>query len=475
MGEPITETDVPARMDRLPFSRWHWLVVIGLGITWLLDGLEVTLAGSLAGILQSPETLGLSAAQVGVSATAYLVGAVVGALVFGYATDRLGRKRLFTLTLILYLTATAATALSWNFWSYMMFRALTGAGIGGEYAAINSAIDELIPARVRGHVDLAINATFWIGAALGAAATVVLLDANRFPPALGWRFAFGIGAFLGLVILFLRHFVPESPRWLVIHGRGEDAERIVGEIEAKVAKHSGPLPPAHGTLKLRVRRRTPWREIWRAMAHQHRSRSLLGLALMIAQAFFYNGVFFTYGLVLVRFYHVPAGRLGWYLFPLAFGNFVGPLVAGRLFDSIGRKPMIFATYALSGLLLAATAILFASGKLTLHTQVLAWTLTFLVASSASSAAYLTVSEIFPLEIRALAIAIFYASGTLVGGVAAPALFGVLIGSGSVKGLMWGYLAAAGLMIGAAIVEATVGVKAERRSLESIASPLSTTT
>jgi MFS family permease len=475
MADSTIETDVPARMDRLPFSRWHWLVVIGLGITWLLDGLEVTLAGSLAGILQDRRALGLTTSQVGVSATAYLIGAVVGALGFGHATDRLGRKKLFTATLLLYVSATAATAFSWSFASYFAFRALTGAGIGGEYAAINSAIDELIPARVRGHVDLGINATFWIGAALGAAASIVLLDSAMLPPALGWRFAFGIGALLGLGILALRHFVPESPRWLIIHGHGDEAERIVRDIEHKVAAHSGPLPRAEGTLRLRVRRRTPWREIAHAMMKQHRTRSLLGLSLMVAQAFFFNGVFFTYGLVLIHFYAVSPVRIGWYLFPLALGNFIGPLVLGKLFDSVGRKPMIVITYALSGVLLFVTALLFAAGVLTAFTQALCWTVIFFVASSAASSAYLTVSEVFPLEIRALAIAIFYAVGTLVGGVAAPALFGVLIGSGERHHVMWGYLLAAALMLLAAGVEAAVGVKAERRSLESIAAPLSTST
>jgi MFS family permease len=469
------QTDVPARLDRLPFARWHWLVIIGLGITWLLDGLEVTLAGSLAGILENRQTLGLTPGQVGWSATAYLLGAVTGALVFGHATDRLGRKKLFTVTLVLYLLATAATAFSWSFWSFLVFRAFTGAGIGGEYAAINSAIDELIPARVRGQVDLGINATFWVGAALGAGASLLLLNGRWVPVSLGWRLCFGLGAMLGLGILLLRHWVPESPRWLVIHGREEEAERIVGEIEAHVARHAGPLPPAEGTLRLTVRRRTPWREIWKTMAHVHRRRSLLGLALMAAQAFFYNGVFFTYGLVLVRFYHVDAARVGGYLFPLALGNFVGPLLIGRLFDSVGRRPMITATYAVSGVLLAATSILFATGRLTPATQALAWTAIFLFASSASSAAYLTVSEIFPLEIRALAIAIFYAIGTLFGGAAAPALFGHLIGTGSAVAVMGGYLVAAILMIGAAVMEAVYGVAAERRSLESIATPLSAST
>jgi MFS family permease len=469
---PTIRTNVPARLDRLPWSRWHWLVVIGLGITWLLDGLEVTLAGSLAGALKDPRALGLSDAQVGASATAYLAGGVLGALVFGYATDRLGRKRLFTATLLLYLTATAATAFSWDVWSYCAFRALTGAGIGGEYAAINSAIDELIPARVRGHADLAINATFWIGAAVGSLASVLLLEPRRLPVALGWRFAFGIGALLGLGILLLRHWIPESPRWLVLHGRADEAEAIVSDVERRVAHGRAPLPPVEGSITLRVRHHTPWRDVWRAMAHRHRARSLLGLALMIAQAFFYNAVFFTFGLLLIRFYDVPAQSIGLYVLPLALGNFTGPLVVGRLFDSVGRKPMIAATYAIGGALLVLAGALFAGGALTARTTTIAWSVIFFVASSAASSAYLTVSEIFPLEIRALAIALFYSVGTLVGGVGAPTLFGVLIGTGSRTALLLGYIAAGTMMMGAALSELLLGLKAERQPLESITAPLS---
>jgi MFS family permease len=432
----------------------------------------VTLAGSLAGVLKNPAALGLSDAQVGLSATGYLAGAVLGALVFGYATDRLGRKRLFTITLLVYLSATAATAFSWSFFSYTLFRFLTGAGIGGEYSAINSAIDELIPARVRGHVDLAINATFWIGAAIGSGASIALLNGNFVRPDLGWRFAFGIGAVLGIVIIVMRRFVPESPRWLMTHGDKEDADRIVAEIERDVTDHPENLPAPDHKLRLRVRTSTPWSGIWKAMAVDHRDRSLLGLALMIAQSFFYNAVFFTYGLILVRFYGVPGEHIGDYMLPLAAGNFFGPVVFGKLFDTIGRKRMIAGTYAISGVLLAITAWLFREGILTLTTQSLAWTVIFFVASSAASSAYLTVSEVFPLEIRGLAIAVFYAVGTLVGGVGAPALFGKLIESGSRAELFWGYLLGSVLMIAAGIVESLIGVKAERQSLENIAAPLS---
>ncbi|HMC32342.1 MAG TPA: MFS transporter, partial [Candidatus Angelobacter sp.] len=466
----VIESDIPARLDRLPWSRWHWLVVIALGITWVLDGLEVTLAGAVAGVLERTDTLALSDAQVGASATFYLLGAVMGALVFGYATDRLGRKKLFTITLLLYLTATALTALSWNFASYALFRALTGAGIGGEYSAINSAIDELIPARVRGRVDLIINGSFWIGAAIGAAATIGLLDSGIVPLNIGWRLVFGIGAVLGLIIIYLRHAIPESPRWLMIHGREPEAEKIITEIERRVTQRKGSLPPAQGKILIRPRTHTPLPEIWQAIVHQHRRRSLLGLALMTSQAFFYNAIFFTYGLVLIRFYALPAQKVGLYLFPFALGNFVGPLVLGRFFDVIGRRQMITLTYALSGALLAVSGWMFQQGWLTAQTQAIAWTIIFFVASAAASSAYLTVSEIFPLEVRGLAIAIFYASGTLAGGVAAPFIFGLLIQTGSRTALFYGYLAGAALMIGAGAVEAWIGVKAERAPLEEITAP-----
>ncbi|HMF91198.1 MAG TPA: MFS transporter [Candidatus Angelobacter sp.] len=471
-NSPVVESDIPGRLDRLPWSRWHWLVVIALGITWVLDGLEVTLAGSVGGVLRQADTLALSDAQVGASATAYLLGAVIGAILFGYATDRLGRKRLFTITLLVYLVATALTGCSWNFASYALFRGLTGAGIGGEYSAINSAIDELIPARVRGRVDLIINASFWIGAAIGAGATIGLLDTRLVPVSIGWRLAFGIGAALGTIIVFLRHALPESPRWLMIHGREREAEEVIDDIEQKVTRHPESLQPPRGWISIRPRSHTPLSEMWRAVSVRHRRRSWLSFALMTSQAFFYNAIFFTYALVLVSFYGVPAPRVGLYLFPFALGNFVGPLLLGRFFDTIGRKRMISLTYALSGVLLAASGWMFQQGLLTARTQAIAWTVIFFFASAAASSAYLTVSEIFPLEIRGLAIALFYASGTLAGGVAAPFIFGLLIQTGSRTALFYGYLAAAGLMIAAAIVEAVVGVNAERKELEEITAPLS---
>jgi len=471
-GETI-ESYVPARLDRMPWSRWHWLIVVSLGATWVLDGLEVTLAGSLGGILTRRETLGLTDTEVGATATCYLAGAVIGALLFGYGTDRFGRKKLFFITVAVYLLGTALSAFSWNFASYAFFRALTGAGIGGEYAAINSAIDELIPARVRGRVDLMINGSYWVGAALGSGATLLLLDPNRFPIWLGWRFAFGIGATLGLIVIFFRRWIPESPRWLMIHGRNSEAEAIVDEVERKIVSDPEMLP-AHDSPPTRIRTRThtPWREIWNAIAHEHRHRSFLGLVLMLTQAFFYNAIFFTYALVLMRFYGVSESSVGEYLLPFALGNVLGPVLLGHLFDTIGRKQMITATYGLSGILLAITGWLFHAGLLTAQTQTVAWTIIFFIASAAASSAYLTVSEIFPLEIRAFAIAIFYAIGTLAGGVFAPLLFGWIIGTRSSTALFVGYLVAAALMIFGAVTEWRIGVRAERRPLEQVAAPLS---
>ena len=471
-GETI-ESYVPARLDRMPWSRWHWLIVVSLGATWILDGLEVTLAGSLGGILTRRETLGLTDTEVGAAATCYLAGAVIGALLFGYGTDRFGRKKLFFITVAVYLIGTALSAFSWNFASYAFFRALTGAGIGGEYAAINSAIDELIPARVRGRVDLMINGSYWIGAALGSGATVIVLDPNRFPISLGWRFAFAIGATLGLVVIFFRRWIPESPRWLMIHGRNAEAEEIVDQVERRFVSDPETLP-AHDSPPTRIQTRThtPWREIWNAVVHGHRRRSFLGFVLMLTQAFFYNAIFFTYALVLMRFYGVSEESVGGYLLPFALGNVLGPIVLGHLFDTIGRKQMIAATYGVSGILLALTGWLFHAGLLTAQTQTLAWTIIFFVASAAASSAYLTVSEIFPLEIRAFAIAIFYAVGTLTGGVGAPIIFGWIIATGSSDALFIGYLVAAVLMIFGAIVELWIGVAAERRPLEDVAAPLS---
>jgi MFS family permease len=471
-AEPI-RTDIPARLDALPWSRWHTLIVAALGITWVLDGLEVTLSGAVGNALRDPRALGLTEAQIGLSGSAYLAGAVLGALFFGWATDRFGRKKLFFVTLALYVGATAATAFSWSAGSYFLFRALTGAGIGGEYAAINSAVDELIPARVRGRVDLLINSTFWLGAAAGSGMTTFLLDPAYFSPTHGWRYAFGIGAVLGLGILFLRRHVPESPRWLMTHGRKVEADKVVDAVECKATHDQGAPPFEHKLTVIHPRPHTPWGEIIHTICVEHRTRSLLGLALMVAQAFFYNAAgFFSIPLILGRYYDVSAAHVSLHLVWFALGNALGPVLLGPLFDSVGRKPMIVITYSLSGVLLAITGVLFQQGLLTPTTQSIAWSVTFFVASCAASAAYLTVSEIFPLELRAVAISLFYAAGTLVGGVAAPAIFGRLIESGSRANLLYGYLAAMVLMLVAAAAEAVWGVKAERRSLEDIATPLS---
>jgi MFS family permease len=471
-GAAIISTDIPARLDRLRWGRFHTLVVVALGITWILDGLEVTLAGAVAPALKESPRLHFSNAEVGLVSSAYLVGAVVGALLFGWLTDRLGRKRLFFITLALYLVATASTALSWNLWSFALFRFLTGAGIGGEYTAINSAIQELIPARYRGWTDLVINGSFWIGAAAGAVASIILLDPAVLPPDWGWRLAFLIGAMLGLVIFLMRMWLPESPRWLMTHGRVDEANRVLEGIEAEFRTRGHrfddePLP----VMRLRTRRFTPLAEVANTLFSVERRRTLVGLTLMAAQAFFYNAIFFTYALVLTDFYGIRADHVGWYLLPFAAGNFLGPVFLGRLFDTVGRRTMIAVTYAVSGLLLAGAGYLFAIGVLSAAGQTIAWMVIFFFASAAASSAYLTVSETFPLEVRALAIAFFYAIGTGIGGVAGPWLFGVLIDTGSRWSVFGGYLFGSVLMLAAALVAALFAVPAERKSLESISRPL----
>src|ERR1700683_713002 len=392
----IIETDIPARLDALPFGSFHTLVIVALGITWILDGLEVTLAGALSGELKDSSGLGLSNEQVGLSGSCYLAGAVLGAFFFGWLTDRLGRKRLFTITLSVYLLATAATALSWNFWSFALFRFVTGAGIGGEYTAINSTIQELIPARFRGWTDLLINGSFWLGAAMGAGGSLVLLDPAFIDPAIGWRLAFLIGATIGLVILVMRLWIPESPRWLVTHGFPQAALAVVRGIEAQFSRRDGAPVREWPKVRLRMRDHTPLREVARTLFITYRQRTLVGLTLMAAQAFFYNAIFFTYALILTDFYSLPAGAVGWFILPFAAGNVLGPILLGHLFDTVGRKIMIASTYALSGILLAVTAYLFSQDLLTATTLTAAWMIVFFFASAAASSAYLTVSEILPL-------------------------------------------------------------------------------
>ena len=471
-GAGIIATDIPARLDRLRWGRFHTLVVVALGITWILDGLEVTLAGAVAPALKQSPLLHFSNAEVGLVSSAYLAGAVLGALFFGWLTDRLGRKRLFFITLALYLVATAATALSWNLWSFALFRFLTGAGIGGEYTAINSAIQELIPARYRGWTDLVINGSFWLGAAVGAAASIILLDPAVLAPDMGWRFAFLIGALLGLVILLMRMWLPESPRWLMTHGRIAEANSVVDGIEAefRARGHRFDDEPLV-VIRLRTRRFTPLAEVAKTLFRVERRRTLVGLTLMAAQAFFYNAIFFTYALVLTDFYGIQADHVGWYLLPFAAGNFLGPVLLGRLFDTVGRRTMIAVTYAVSGLLLAGVGYLFALGVLSATGQTIGWMVIFFFASAAASSAYLTVSETFPLEVRALAIAFFYAVGTGIGGVAGPWLFGALIDTGSRWSVFAGYLLGSALMLAAALVGGRYAVAAERKSLESISRPL----
>ena len=467
-------TLIPARLERLPWGRFHTLIIAALGITWILDGLEVTLAGSVSEALQQSPALHLSDSEVGFAGTAYLLGAVVGAVGFGWLTDRLGRKLLFFVTLGLYLTATALTGFSWNATSFLVFRFLTGAGIGGEYAAINSTIQEFVPARYRGWTDLCINGSFWVGAALGAGGTLVFLDGRFLTAEHGWRACFFIGALLGLGILLMRTWVPESPRWLALHGREKEADVILDAIEAEFRDHGatvGDVPTTKG-LRFIPRDHTPISEIFKTLFETHRQRTFVAMALMVAQAFFYNAIFFTYALVLTKFYKVDGGSVGWYILPFAVGNFLGPLLLGRLFDVVGRRPMLVITYGVSGVLLLASGLLFLNDMLTATTQTLAWMVIFFFASPAASAAYLTVSETFPIEMRAMAIAIFYAIGTAIGGAGAPVLFGWLIGSGSRLSLFWGYAFGSALMLGAACIAAALAVKAEGKSLEEVATPLS---
>ena len=465
------ESDVPARLDRLPWSRWHWRMVIALGITWMLDGLEVTLVGAIGPTLMEPATLHLTAGQVGGSGSAYLAGAVTGALVFGRLTDLFGRRKLFFITLAVYLLATLASGLSWNFWSFAFFRFVCGAGIGGEASAVNSAIDELIPAWQRGRVDLAVNSTYWLGTVVGSLLALVLLDTRVLPPAYGWRGVFAVGAALGLSVLWMRRHVPESPRWLLLHGRDEDAEVITAAIEsdvaAELARGGVALPPAGAPVTLQAKGRVTFAGIARVLLVGHLRRTILGLSLMVAQAFTYNGVFFTYALVLARFYGVPSDRIGLYLIPFAFGNLLGPWILGWLFDRVGRRPMIALTYMVSGVLIAIAGVGLARGWFDATTQTLMWSAVFFFASSAASSAYLTVSELFPVELRGMAIALFYAAGIAIGGLSAPALFGWLLDTGRPEYLAVGYYVGAALMIAGGVVAAVLGVAAEGRSLETL--------
>jgi MFS family permease len=468
------ETDIPARMDRLPWSRWHWMVVIGLGTVWILDGLSVTIIGAIGGRLtEDGSGLELTPAQVGSAGSAYIVGACLGALYFGRMADKIGRKRLFMITLAVFLAGSVLTAFSMGFAWFLVCRAITGAGVGGEYSAIHSAVDELIPARVRGSVDLVIGGSYWIGTILGSLASLVLLDPSLFPLNVGWRLAFGLAAIMGFAILLVRRNVPESPRWLFLHGHDAEAERVTRDIERQVVDSTGQeLIPPRRTLRVRQRGPMGIGEIAGVVFKMYPKRTFVGFALFTGQAFLYNAIFFTYALVLTEIYGVSSSSVGLYLLPFAVGNFCGPLFLGRLFDTLGRKPMIAGTYILSGILLVITGILFKNGTLTATTQTVAWCIIFFFASAGASAAYLTVSEIFPMETRAMAIAFFYALGTIVGGFGGPLLFGALIQSGDPDQIFIGYVVGAAVMIVGGLIQAFMGVEAAGRDLEDIAPPLS---
>jgi len=467
------ETRIPARLDRLPWARFHWLVVIGLGTVWILDGLEVTIVGTIGSRLTEPGSgISLNASTIGTAAAFYVAGACLGALFFGQLTDRFGRKKLFLITLGVYLLATGATAFAFAPWYFFAARFLTGAGIGGEYAAINSAIDELIPARVRGRVDLIINGSFWLGAAIGSVAAVLLLNKNLFAADVGWRLAFGIGVVLGVAILFVRRNVPESPRWLFIHGREEEAERIVAQIEHDIEQETGQtLPEPAEAITVRQRRTIPFRRIARTAFRDYPRRTVLGLALFVGQAFLYNAVVFDLGTLIGRYFGVASGDVPYWYVVFAVGNLLGPLTLGRLFDTVGRKPMISACYLGSAAMLVLTAILFQGGTLAIVSFMVLIGVTFFIASAGASSAYLTVSEIFPMETRALAIAFFYAVGTAAGGIAGPILFGRFIASGSVDQVALGFYIGAAVMAIGGVAELLFGVRAERKPLEQIATPL----
>jgi MFS family permease len=469
------ETRIPARLDRLPWSRFHWTVIVGLGTAWILDGLEVNVVGSISSrISEHGAGTGLSAADVsGWAASLYIAGACVGALIFGQLTDRFGRKRLFMITLGIYLLGTVLTALSFSPGWFFACRFLTGAGIGGEYSAINSAIDELIPAGQRGRVDVSINGSYWLGGIGGSLLAVLLLNTAIFPIDLGWRLSFVLGAIIGLAVLLVRSNVPESPRWLFIHGREEQAEKVVGEIEEQVRESTGEeLPPVPGErLTVRQRKTIPLPLIVRSVVSMYPRRTILGLSLFIGQAFLYNSILFGFGNLLSLYFHTPSGNTPYYLAVFAAGNFAGALLLSPLFDTVGRKPMIAGTYLLSGVLLIVTALLFRAHDLNDISFTACCCVVFFFASAGASAAYLTVSEIFPLETRALCIAVFYAIGTGIGGVIGPQVFSRMINTESYEQVFLALGLGAVMMILGGLAEIAFGVKAERESLENIAKPL----
>jgi MFS family permease len=472
--QPIRST-IPARLDRVRWTPFHTRLVVGLGAAWVLDGLSITIASSVTSKLTQPNTLDLSTAQAASIGTLYLVGEVIGALVFGRMSDTLGRRKLFTWTLAVYLFGTALTALSpkgsgWIVYLYAT-RIIAGTGIGGEYSAINSAIDEMMPARYRGRTDVWINGTYWLGAIIGTFATFLLL--STVATSVGWRLCFLVGPALAFVIIFIRRNLPESPRWLITHGRVQEAEEAVRRIEEAALRdgqHLDPVPES-AAITIVPERRYGYLTLLRVAFRQYPKRAILGATLMITQSFLYNAIFFTYSLVLTKFYHVSNNAVPLYGLAFAVGNLAGPLLLGQLFDSVGRKKMISGTYLISGGMLAFSAWLFAAGILSAAGQTFIWIVIFFFASAGASAGYLTVSEIFPIEIRAEALAVFFAVATIVGAVG-PAFYGVLIGNGSNRAnLAIGYLVGGGIMIIGGVVEAMFGINAEGKSLETIAPPL----
>jgi len=466
------KTNIPARLDRLAWSAFHRRVVIGLGTVWILDGLEVTIVGSIAARLTEKDAgLGLQAGQVGTAAAFYVAGACLGALLFGQLTDRFGRKKLFMVTLGVYIAATAATAFAFSPLYFFIARFVTGAGIGGEYAAINSAIDELIPARVRGQTDLMINGSYWLGSAGGSALALLFLDTSIFPVDVGWRLAFGLGVLLGFAILIVRRHVPESPRWLFIHGRAEEAEEIVREIEEEAERDGATLSEPDTTIEIHQRERIPFREIASTAFRKYPRRATLGIALFVGQAFLYNGVTFNLGTLFSTFYDVPSGTVPVFIIVFALSNFAGPMLLGRLFDTVGRKVMITLSYVGSAVAAIVLGVLFTKGSLTKWEFEGMIGITFFLASAGASAAYLTVSEIFPMETRALAIAFFYAVGTAAGGIVGPLLFGDMIESGDRGQVALAFYIGAGVMAMGGLAELLFGVRAEQMSLEEIATPL----
>jgi MFS family permease len=469
---------IPARLDRLGWSRFHTRLVVALGVAWVLDGLEITIASNVTGLISSKQSLNLSSAGVSFAVgTVYLLGEVFGALFFGHLSDKWGRRNLFMITLGVYLFGGFMTALTlghteiWVYWLYLS-RFVAGMGIGGEYAAINSAIDELIPAKYRGRVDIAVNGTYWGGALL--ATVLMLLVVNHLPITYSWRVAFLFGPVLGVVILFVRKNLPESPRWLLMHGREEEAEAAVKEIESLTDDSGGTVGDVDDSKSIEI---TPANRIGfitlaRTLFARYPGRSILGATLMITQSFLYNAIFFTYALVLTKVYGVNAKDTAYYFIFFALGNLAGPLTLGHLFDSVGRRRMISGTYILSGVLLAASAFLFKAGALDAVTQTVCWCVIFFFASAGASAAYLTVSEIFPVEVRAKAISVFFAIAQSFGALG-PWIYGLLIGNGQDHfKLFIDYMLGAAIMVIGGVVEIFLGVNAEGQSLEDIASPLS---